>query len=749
MSVVRAEIRVLLDFSKRRGEVSMGWFDEQIKQRRKNDEDIFSDAFADIADAVLGTKRSFSNDGNDEREIGAIWKILEYYKVKPQQLPSSVKTLNDRLEYLLRPNGIMQRNINLESGWYKDSIGAVLGKRKDDGSAVAFIPKGISGYVYFDDESGKWERINAANEALFEEEAICFYKPFPLGKLTLRSLMRYIVETLSVSDFVFVILSTLAATAVGLLGPKLNNLLMGTVVDSKDYQLLMGITIFMISVSISSLLIRGITSLLMARINTKITISVQAATMMRVLSLPADFFKKYSAGDLSSRAQYIQSLCSMLVSCALNTGLTSIFSLMYITQIFEYAPALVFPALGVILATLLFSLVTTFYQMKYTKKQMELSAEESGMSYSMITGIQKIRLSGAEKRMFARWSKLYAEQLRVAYNPPLFLRANNAFGAIISLSGMIMMYYLAVRSQVGVADYYAFNTAYGMVSGAFMSIAGIATTVAQFKPTIDMAKPIMDTIPEIAEGKPVIEQLSGGIEISNVSFRYHDGMPNVIDDLSLKIRPGQYVAIVGSTGCGKSTLLRLLLGFEKPQKGAIYYDGKDLAGIDLKSLRRKIGVVMQNGKLFHGDIFSNIIISAPHLSVDEAWAAAEMAGVADDIRKMPMGMHTMISEGSGGISGGQRQRIMIARAIAPKPKIIMLDEATSALDNITQKIVSDSLDTLKCTRIVIAHRLSTIRECDRIIYLESGKIVEDGTYDELIAQGGKFAELVERQRLDN
>jgi NHLM bacteriocin system ABC transporter ATP-binding protein len=749
MSVVRAEIRVLLDFSKRRGEVSMGWFDEQIKQRRKNDEDIFSDAFADIADAVLGTKRSSSNDGNDEREIEAIWKILEYYKVKPQQLPSSVKTLNDRLEYLLRPNGIMQRNINLESGWYKDSIGAVLGKRKDDGSAVAFIPKGISGYVYFDDESGKWERINAANEALFEEEAICFYKPFPLGKLTLRSLMRYIVETLSVSDFVFVILSTLAATAVGLLGPKLNNLLMGTVVDSKDYQLLMGITIFMISVSISSLLIRGITSLLMARINTKITISVQAATMMRVLSLPADFFKKYSAGDLSSRAQYIQSLCSMLVSCALNTGLTSIFSLMYITQIFEYAPALVFPALGVILATLLFSLVTTFYQMKYTKKQMELSAEESGMSYSMITGIQKIRLSGAEKRMFARWSKLYAEQLRVAYNPPLFLRANNAFGAIISLSGMIMMYYLAVRSQVGVADYYAFNTAYGMVSGAFMSIAGIATTVAQFKPAIEMAKPIMDTIPEIAEGKPVIEQLSGGIEISNVSFRYHDGMPNVIDDLSLKIRPGQYVAIVGSTGCGKSTLLRLLLGFEKPQKGAIYYDGKDLAGIDLKSLRRKIGVVMQNGKLFHGDIFSNIIISAPHLSVDEAWAAAEMAGVADDIRKMPMGMHTMISEGSGGISGGQRQRIMIARAIAPKPKIIMLDEATSALDNITQKIVSDSLDTLKCTRIVIAHRLSTIRECDRIIYLESGKIVEDGTYDELIAQGGKFAELVERQRLDN
>ena len=727
----------------------MGWFDEQIKQRRKNDEDVFAGAFVDIADAVLGTRKSRASDNFDERELGAICEILRYYKVKPRQVPDSAKTLNDRLEYLLRPSGIMRRNINLEKGWYKDSIGAVLGTRKDDGSTVAFIPKGLSGYVYFDVESGKWERLSARNEVLFEEEAICFYKPFPLGKLTLRSLAEYVVKTLSVSDILLVMLSTLAATALGLLGPKLNNLLMGAVIDSKDYRLLLGIAVFMISVSISTLFISGITSLLMARINTKITISVQAATMMRVLSLPADFFKKYSAGDLATRAQYVQSICSMLVSTVLSTGLTSVFSLVYISQIFAYAPALVLPALGVILATIALSLVTTFYQMKYTKKQMELSTEERGMSYAMITGIQKIRLSGAEKRMFARWSKLYAEQLRAAYNPPLFLRANNAFGAIISLGGMILMYYLAVQSHVGVADYYAFNTAYGMVSGAFMSIAGIATTVAQFKPTIEMAKPIMDTIPEIAEGKPVIERLSGGIELSNVSFRYHDGMPNVIDNLSLKIRPGQYLAIVGATGCGKSTLMRLLLGFEKPQKGAIYYDGKDLAGIDLKSLRRKIGVVMQNGKLFQGDIFSNIIISAPHLTVDEAWTAAEMAGIADDIRNMPMGMHTMISEGSGGISGGQRQRIMIARAVAPKPKIIMLDEATSALDNITQKIVSDSLDALKCTRIVIAHRLSTIRQCDRIIYLENGKIVEDGTYDELIALNGRFAELVERQRLDN
>jgi len=207
-------------------------------------------------------------------------------------------------------------------------------------------------------------------------------------------------------------------------------------------------------------------------------------------------------------------------------------------------------------------------------------------------------------------------------------------------------------------------------------------------------------------------------------------------------------SLLCATGCGKSTLMRLMLGFETPQKGAIYYDGKDLASLDLKSLRRNIGTVMQNGKLFQGDIYSNIVISAPRLTMTEAWEAAEKSGIADDIRAMPMGMHTIISEGSGGISGGQRQRLMIARAIAPKPRILMFDEATSALDNITQKIVSDSLDSLKCTRIVIAHRLSTIKQCDRIIVLDKGKIIEDGKYEDLITQNGYFAQLVARQRLE-
>ena len=726
----------------------MGWIDEQIKQRKENDDKVFSDSFINVAGAVMGAKISAALNDNKIITKNAIDEILKYYHVKSREIPDSVNDMNEQLEYLMRPYGIMRRNVCLEKGWHKDAIGAMLATKKDSGEVVALIPTGLAGYSYFDRKSGKHTRISRKNEGLFEREAIAFYKPFPLKKIGIPSLMKYIMGTLSSADLILFVLSTLAATLVGMLLPKINHIIFSDVVENQSMQLFFSITVFLVCVSFSTILIGVMKSLLMARINTKISLSVEAATMMRVMSLPPSFFKGYSAGELSGRAQYIGALCDMIISTVLSTGMTSVFSLLYITQIFAYAPALVVPALLVIVATILFSVISSLLQMRISRNRMELSAKESGMQYAMISGIQKIKLSGAEKRAFARWANLYAKGAAFTYNPPMFIKINGVISMAISLVGTFVMYWAAVKSNIAVADYYAFNTAYGMVSGAFLSLASIALTVAQIKPTVDMAKPILEAVPEISEGKQVVTELSGGIELHNVSFRYAESQPNILDDFSLKIKAGQYVAIVGATGCGKSTLMRILLGFEIPQKGSVYYDGKDIAALDLKSLRRNIGTVMQNSKLFSGDIYSNIVISAPRLTVDDAWEAAEMAGIAEDIRQMPMGMHTIISEGSGGISGGQRQRLAIARAIAPKPKILMFDEATSALDNITQKMVSDSLEKLECTRIVIAHRLSTIRACDRIIFLENGKIAEDGTYDELIAKNGLFAQLVERQRLD-
>lgn len=727
----------------------MGWFEEQLKIREQSDNADFADAMDSIAGAVMG-KRLRDALSQDEIAGSAIDEILKYYhcRAKEEGLPPKIKTLDEQIEYRMRPFGIRNRKVTLDKGWYRHTVGAMLGTLKEDGSAVALIPGKFSGYRLINVKTGTQCGLNRKTEQLLDKEAVCFYEALPVKSLSVADLLKFILQQMSISDVVMYLVMMAVSAALGLLSPLFTKWLFGTVLESGSLQVLLSLAVFVVFFCLSRLCFDIFRGLIDSRIGIKQDIAVQAAVMSRILSLPPAFFKKYSAGELSQRAAYVQALCSTLFSTIGTTGLTSLFSLIYVGQIFAFAPALAVPALLITAATIILSLVTTFIQMRVTREKMDIVAKTSGLSYATITGIQKIKLAGAEKRMFARWGKQYARQARLEYDPPLFLKLSGTLNLAISLLGTMVLYAEAIESGVSVADYYAFYTAYGMVSGAFMAVASIAVTIAGIRPTLEMARPIMEAEPEAHEGKENITSLKGGIELSRVSFRYGDTLPNVIDDLSLTVKPGEYLAITGATGCGKSTLLRLLLGFETPQKGAIYYDKQDLARIDLESLRRKIGVVMQDGKLFFGDIYSNIVITAPELTVNEAWKAAEIASIADDIRAMPMGIHTVISEGQGGISGGQKQRLMIARAVAPKPKILMFDEATSALDNITQKKVSEAIDSLKCTRIVIAHRLSTIQHADRIIYLERGKIVEDGTYGELIAKNGSFAKLVERQRLD-
>ena len=727
----------------------MGWFDEQIKYRKKVDNENFTDAIEDIAGAVMGKRLSAALD---KKEIAnsAIEEILRFYhyKVKNDELPAAVKTVDEQLEYRLRPFGIMRRTVKLDKGWYKYACGPMLGTLKENGAAVALIPRELKGYWYIDIETGKKIGINRKNEDILDTEAICFYKPLPTRSLTILDLLKYMLEQLNVYDVVMYIGMMGVSTALGLLMPMLTKWLFGEVLRSGSYQALFAIACFMLGYSVCSALMSAFQALINSSVTIKQDIAVQAAVMNRILSMPAAFFKEYTAGELSQRSMYVNSLCSTLVNSIGTTSITALFSLVYIGQISGYTPALAGASLIIMVVTAALSIVTTLAQMRITKEKMLLSSKTSGITYSTITGIQKIKLAGAEKRMFSRWARQYAREATMEYNPPTFIKLRATLSLAISLIGSMILYAIAVKAGVSIADYYAFNTSYAMVSSAFMSVTGIALSIANIKPSLEMAKPILETAPEISEGREIVTSLRGGIEVSNVSFRYDDAGPNVIDNLSLKIKSGEYVAIVGSTGCGKSTLLRLLLGFETPQKGAIYYDGKDVSRLDLKSLRRHIGVVMQDGRLFSGSIFSNITIAAPQLTLDGAWEAAKIASVDEDIEAMPMGMHTFICEGQGGISGGQKQRLMIARAVAGKPKILMFDEATSALDNVTQKKVSKAIDDLHCTRIVIAHRLSTIRHCDRIIVLNGGKIVEDGTYEELLDMNGFFAELVARQRLD-
>jgi len=462
-----------------------------------------------------------------------------------------------------------------------------------------------------------------------------------------------------------------------------------------------------------------------------------------MLSMPTEFFKRYGSGDMASRVSAVQTLGTTLMSAALNGGLTTVFSLIYIFQIFNIAPGMVWPALAAIALQFAVSILLVLSQRKLQTRLVKAGARLSGTVFSLFSGIQKIKLAGAESRAFHRWADSYREKAEAQYAPPMSLIVLSALTPAVSILGSAIIY-AAGAEKLDLAGYMAFNAAYGMTASAIMGFSSLAGQLAGVGPTLELARPLLETEPEITGDRESIHSITGRIDVSNLSFRYTEDGPWIIDGLDLSIEPGSYTAIVGTTGCGKSTLLRLLLGFETPRAGAVFYDGKDISRVDIRSLRRLIGTVLQDGKLFRSSVFGNIVITSPEKTLDAAWEAAEAAQIADDIRAMPMGMHTDLS--GGGVSGGQRQRILIARAIAPKPKVLIFDEATSALDNVTQAKVSEALDKMDCTRIIVAHRLSTIRNCERIIVLDKGHIIEDGSYEELLAKNGFFAELVARQR---
>ncbi len=703
-----------------------GWFDEQLRERISADEETFSNAFIEIAEVLTGKKVT-------EGAKDALQEIAKFYDV---EINADDDILNSGL--------LMHRTVELKEGWYKDAFGVYLATTTD-GNYAALIPR-RNAYYYKDYASGKTIRINSRTQKNLNPYAECFYRPFPAGKLTVRDLFNYIIKSLSLYDIVYIALITLVMTLVAMIAPFMTRIIFSHVIFSKNVQPLLVMIVFMISAGLSGIILQAVRDLALSRIQVKSDVSVGAAVMMRLINLPVEFFRKFSSGELAHAATAMNMLCTFAMNVIFSTGLTALMSLIYLIEIFEFSHRLVIPALCIMMAMLVFSLTAAKVRSDILKKSLEIQGKEQGIIYEFINGLHKIKLAGAERRAFAQWASCYKEDANLTYNPPLFVKLFPVFQPAITSIGVVVIYICAYDSGLSVNNYMAFITVYGVLSAAFIALCNSVMSMASISPIVELIRPILEAVPENIASDTSLK-LRGGVEVCGLSFRYMPTSPLVLDNISFKIRPGEYVAIVGKSGSGKTTLMRLLLGFGQPEKGVIYYDGNDMKNLNIKALRRNIGSVMQNSKLFPGSIYSNITITAPELNEAEAWKAAETAGVAEDIRKMPMRMNTMISEGAGTLSGGQVQRIVIARAIASKPKILMFDEATSALDNITQKSVSDSLEHLKCTRIVIAHRLSTVRNCKRILVIDGGHIAEEGSYDELIQRKGIFASLVERQRL--
>lgn len=724
------------------------WFESQMETRARLDAETVERAYAELAASVTNpNKAPRVTVGDIEQTDGVVRACLKYNGVVPGDVPENVRDVTERIDWLCRPSGTMYRSVRLDGAWYKDAFGALLG-RLDTGEPIALIPKGIRGYYFHEPGTGRKRSVNASVASHIDQEATFFYKPLPAKPLGVRDLVAFIFRVFSRNDYLLVAAAAIVVTLLGLLPAWANQVAFGVVAPSGQAGLILPIADLLMGVVVSTALIGACRNLVMARISMKLDVTAEAATFARVLALPTSFFKEYASGNLAMRVSGVAQLSQQLVSIMLGTGLTSLLSLVYVFQIAFYAPVLALPALGIVVLQAALTAVVTILTMRYERATMEANAKLSGTVTALLNGIQKVKLAGAEDRAFAKWARGYAEYARAAYNRPTLLRALPAIVGFVGLLGNILIYFLAGSSDVSYDNYMAFNVAFGQTTAAIMALATTAEQVAQIDPMLKMVGPVLEATPEVAMDKPSVTYLNGSIEVSNISFRYNEDSPYVVKDLSFRIRPGEYVAIVGKSGCGKSTIMRLMLGFEKPERGSVIYGSYDVSKVDLRSLRQHIGTVMQDGKLFMGDIASNITISAPGASLDDAWEAAEIAGVAEDIRKMPMGMQTLVTEGGGGVSGGQRQRLMIARAVCGKRNILFFDEATSALDNVTQKHVADSLEKLKCTRVVVAHRLSTVRHCDRIMVVDDGKIAEEGTYEELIAKDGLFTELVERQRLD-
>ena len=655
------------------------------------------------------------------------------------------------LEAYVRDAKARHRVVALRGQWWLEDNGPLLGFLEESKSPVALIVgRGNKGYVMHNPVDGTQKVVDSAVAGQLSQMAHTFYRGFGDEPMTVTGLMRFGSFGL-VREVALVVFLGLTVGALGLLTPYVTGLLFDTVIPSAQRGPLVQLALILLGAAFATSMFEMARSFTMLRIEGKMDASIQAAVWDRLLRLPVPFFRDYGAGDLALRANGINSIRQHLSGSTVHSILSAVFSVSSFFLLFYYSPKLAWVAAGLVAILVLLTIVFGLIRVRFERSIAEVGGRLASIVLEFLSGISKLRTTGSEARAFGRWADKHAA------HESLLMRARN-LGNIISTinsvyplvcTGVLFFaigYFSKEEKVLSTGEYLAFNSAFGSFMGAMVSFTGVMMSLLSIVPIYERAKPILATTPEASGNIADPGAVTGDIEVSGLSFKYTDDGPTILSNVSFHIRPGEFVAFVGPSGSGKSTLLRTLLGFEKPSAGSIFYDGQDLSSVDVTAIRRQIGVVLQNGQLLSGDIYSNIVGSSA-LTIEDAREAARNCGLDGDIDRMPMGMHTLIPDGGGTLSGGQRQRLLIARAIVGKPRILCFDEATSALDNRNQSIVTESLQRLKTTRIVIAHRLSTIIEADRIFVLVGGRLVQQGSFKELMAQGGVFGELASRQMI--
>jgi NHLM bacteriocin system ABC transporter ATP-binding protein len=592
-------------------------------------------------------------------------------------------------------------------------------------------------------------QVTAQVVAHLSPMAYTFYQPFPDRAITGRDLLNLGLKG-SRRDILIMLLAAAGMGSMGLVIPMLTGVLFDTIIPGVQRNQLLQLGLVLLVSALAVAMFQLTRNIAVLRVEGRLGTWAQAATWDRLLRLPPSFFRQFTAGDLAERTLGISAISQMVSGAVISSLLSSVFSIFSLGLLFIYAPVLAWDAVGLVTLFGIIVAIAGYRQMQLTRTMSQIQSRIMGLVLQLVTGISKFRMAGAENRAFARWAREFSHQKQVAYHSRMLSNSLQTIYVAYPVLTLLAIFALVSTSGVGesglsTGSFLAFNAALAQLLVACLMLSSAATSILGAIPLYERVKPVLQALPEVNPAKMDPGTLTGDIEISHVTFRYQEEGPLVLNDVSLHIHPSEFVAIVGSSGCGKSTLLRMLLKFEAPLTGAIFYDGQDLGRLDIEAVRRQAGVVLQDGKLSSGSILNNIIGSSA-LAAEDAWEAVRRVGLDKDIEQMPMGLHTVISAGGGNLSGGQRQRLLIARAIVNRPRILYFDEATSALDNPSQAFVSAGLEQLSATRVVIAHRLSTIVNADRIYVLDKGRIVQSGTYAELVKKRGLFAELAKRQQ---